>query len=107
MGGIESILPVWAVAVLALSVGMGVAGLGIWMAAQALESLVKLIRRTLAADLRLQHLKMGYDNATLNYWVRDAFAQKKMAIEARARANQEKSLREQIARGAEQQRLEA
>lgn len=100
-------LPMWVQIVLALGVGIGLGGMGTWVGCAALEKVLRLLRRTLAADLRLQHLKMGYDNATLNYWVRDAFAQKKMAIEARARANQEKSLREQIARGAEQQRLEA
>lgn len=93
-------LPMWVQIVLALGVGIGLGGMGTWVGCAALEKVLRLLRRTLAADLRLQHLKMGYDNAALNYWVRDAFAQKKLAADERRRADQEAYNKKQIATGA-------
>ena len=99
---IDSILPLWALIAIALSIGMGVAGLGVWLAAQAIESVLRLWRRTLAAELRLRHLQRQQDMATLNAWIRDFFQQKEQTKEAQGRARQEQDLRKGIARGADQ-----
>lgn len=98
---IESVLPPWALAALALGLGMGLAGLGLWVGCKALEKLVRLIRRTLAAELRLQHLRLQYDLEALNYWIRDSFRHKKQAERERHRANQEQYDKRQIAMGVE------
>lgn len=98
---VETILPGWAVVALALSVGMGVAGLGVWLAAQALEKVVRLIRRTLAAELRLRHLQLQQDRIALNGWIRDSFMYKKQAAQEKRRADQEAYDKQQIAKGAD------
>jgi hypothetical protein len=97
----EAILPPWALAALALGLGMGLAGLGLWVGCKALEKLVRQIRRILASELRLQHLRMQYDREALNYWIRDSFRHKKQAERERRRADQEQYDKRQIAMGAE------
>lgn len=97
----NDIFPQWVLIAMALSVGMGVAGLGIWLAAKALESLVRLIRRTLAAELRLRHLQLQQDRIALNGWIRDSFMYKKQAAQEKRRADQEAYDKQQIAMGAD------
>lgn len=98
---IESVLPTWALTILAVGLGMGLAGLGIMVGCASLEKLVRLIRRTMAADLRLHHLRMQYDREALNYWIRDSFKHKRQAEQERRRADQEQYDKRQIALGAE------
>ena len=101
-------LPPAAVTVCAVCLAIAIAGLGIWLAAPALAKLIRLYRRTLAAEMRLQHIKAGYDNAAINYWIRDSFRNKRLAAVAekslnaqKGRATQERSLRKQIAGAAD------
>ena len=98
---IESIFPQWVLNVLVAGVGIGLGGLGLWVGCAALEKLVRLIRRTLAAELRLQHLKREYDLAALNYWIRDSFKHKRQAEQEKHRADQERYDKQQIALGAD------
>lgn len=98
---IESIFPQWVLNVLAVGVGIGLGGLGLWVGCAALEKLVRLIRRTLAADLRLQRMKRANDRAALDYWVRDSFKYKHQAEREKHRADQERYDRQQIALGAD------
>ncbi len=70
-------------------------------AAFAIEKVVRLIRRTMAAEIRLRHLCCQYDRAALNYWIRDSFRQKRIAEAESRRADQEKYNKKQIAQGAE------
>lgn len=97
----ESLLPAWMTTMLVIGLAVGVAGLGVWLAAKAMESLLRLWRRTLAAELRLQHLKKQTDNAALNYWIRDSFKQKALAAQEKHRADQEAYDKRQIAMGAD------
>lgn len=98
---VETVLPQWAVIILAMGVGMGLGGLGILVGCSAVEKLVRLIRRTLAAELRLQHLRLQYDLTALNYWIRDSFRYKNQAELERHRADQEQYDKRQIAMGAD------
>lgn len=97
----DTLLPHWVLILLAAGVGTGVGGLGVWVAAKAMESLLRLWRRTLAADLRLQRLKLRTDHAALDYWVRDAFRQKALAAQEKHRADQATYDKRQIAMGAD------
>ena len=74
---VETVLPQWAVIILAMGVGMGLGALSLWLGCSAVEKLVRLIRRTLAADLRLQHLKRQTDRVALNFWIREYFRKKR------------------------------
>lgn len=94
-------LPPAAVTALIICLAIATACLGIWLAANALMKLVRLIRRTMAAELRLQHLRLQYDLEALNYWIRDSFRHKKQAERERHRANQEQYDKRQIAMGAD------
>lgn len=97
-------LPPLAATICAVCLAIATAGLGVWLAAQAGAKLLRMYRRTLASDLRLQHLRQQYDRSTLNYWIRDSFRNKRLAAsavkdlnDANDRANQERSLRHQVA----------
>lgn len=96
----DPILPTWAVTTCAVGLAVGTAGLGVWLGTNGLKELVKLVRRTLASEARIQHRWMQRDRETLNYWIRDSYRWNAEAAEARGRANQEKSMRHQIAKGA-------
>lgn len=93
---IIKLLP-WAISVLTVCVGVALAFLAVWVAApaivkiiDALERLVRLIRRTIASELRVKRTIAKSDLRALNVWIREA-------DEAKARADQERSLRRQIA----------
>lgn len=93
---IMELLP-WATSIVAVCLSIGVAFMGVWIAApaimkivNALENLVRLIRRTIASELRVKRTIAKSDLQALNLWIREA-------DEAKARAEQERSLRRQIA----------
>lgn len=94
-------LPPVAVTIVIVCLAIATACLGIWLAANALMKLVRQIRKTLAAELRLQHIRLQYDREALNYWIRDSFRHKKQAERERRRADQEQYDKRQIAMGAE------
>lgn len=103
-----TILPPLAATIVIVCLAISLAGLGIWLAApvldklvHALEYLVRLIRRTLAARARIQHRQIQSDRLALDYWIRDAFQQNYRAIKAERRAAQERSLRYQVAETAD------
>lgn len=94
---IIKLLP-WAVSVLTVCVGVALMFLAAWVAApaivkivDAMERLVRLIRRTIASELRNKRIVVRSDLRALNLWIRGA-------DEAKARAEQERSLRRQIAK---------
>ena len=104
-----TILPPVAATIVIVCLAIALAGLGIWLAApvleklvHALECLVRLIRRTLASRARIQHRQMQSDRLALDYWIRDAFQQNARANSAELRAAQERSLRQQLAKGVPQ-----
>lgn len=97
----DTILPLWVVIILAAGVGIGLGGLGLWVGCAALEKLVRLIRRTLAAEARIQHRWRQRESEALNMWIRDSFRNKRNALAANGRANQEHRLRVQIAEAAD------
>lgn len=95
---IMELLP-WATSIVAVCLSIGVAFLGVWVAAPAimkivndLEKLVRLIRRTIASELRNKRMIVRSDLRALNLWIREA-------DEAKARVKQERSLRLQLAKG--------
>ena len=96
----DPILPTWAVTICAVGLATGTAGLGVWLGTHGLKELVKLVRRTLAAEARIQHRWMQRDRETLNYWIRDSYRWNAEAARARRSAKQEKYMRNQIAKGA-------
>ena len=104
-----TILPPVAATIVIVCLAISLASLGIWLAApvldklvHALERLVRLIRRTLASRARIQHRQMQSDRLALDYWIRDAFQQNARANSAEQRAAQERSLRQQLAKGVPQ-----
>ena len=88
---VETVLPQWVVIILAMGVGMGLGGLGILVGCSAVEKLVRLIRRTLAANLRLQRMRRLNELAALNFWIREYFRKKK---ELAAQGDAQKDLAE-------------
>ncbi len=95
---IMELLP-WATSIVAVCLSIGVAFLGVWIAApaimkivNALENLVRLIRRTIASELRNKRMIVRSDLRALNSWIREA-------DESKARVKQERSLRLQLAKG--------
>ena len=98
-------LPPLAATIIAVCVAVAVACLGIWLAAPAVLNIIRLSRRTLASEYKLQHLRTQYDRAALNYWIRDSYRNKRLAAiaekdlnQAAGRADQERSLRHQVAK---------
>lgn len=96
----DIIIPTWAVTVCALSVAVGTAGLGVWLSVNGLMELVKLVRRTMASEARMQHRWRNNERDALNTWIRDSFRNKAEASRERQRAEQERSMRQQLAKGA-------
>lgn len=108
-------LPPMAATIVIVCLAVAVAGLGVWLAVpvlmklvMALEGLVRLVRRTMADEARLQHRLLCRDRDALNYWIRDSFHQKQVAVSAQkdakiasARAEQERSMRVRIAEAAD------
>ena len=93
-------LPPLAATIVIVCIYIMLAGLAVWVAARACVELVRLYRRTLAAELRLEHMRKQSDRTALNGWIRDYFGQKKLTAQARRRADQERYNRRQIAIGA-------
>jgi hypothetical protein len=96
----DILIPTWAVTICAVSLSIGAAGFGVWLGADGLKDLVKLVRRTLASEARIQHRWTQNERETLNYWIRDSFRNKADATKERHRADQEQSMRRQLAKGA-------
>lgn len=101
-------LPPLAASIVIVCLAVALAGLGIYLAAPKVVEIIRLVRRTLAASARIQHRSRCQDRAALNYWIRDSFAQKRLteraqadATKASARADQEHSLRIQLAETAD------
>lgn len=95
---IIKLLP-WAISILTVCVGVALAFLAVWVAApaivkiiDALERVIRLTRRTIASEFRVKRMIAGSDRRALNMWIREA-------DEAKARAEQERSLRLQLAKG--------
>ena len=93
-------LPPLAASIVICCLYVMLAGLAVWISARAGMELVKLYRRTLAAELRLEHMRQRDERATINGWIRDYYGQKEETAQERHRADQAEYNKKQIAKGA-------
>ena len=83
----------WAENILVLLIGMSIAGLAIWL---VLTSLKDVLERA----ARLEKMKSRKEGKALEEWMQAYREEHALRIQAEQKAEQERSMRKQIAKGA-------
>lgn len=83
----------WAENILAVLVGLALAGLAIWLVANAIKDI-------LDRAARLERMKARKTDKALQEWMRAYREEHALRIQAEQKAEQERSMRKQIAKGA-------
>lgn len=83
----------WAENILAVLVGLALAGLAIWIVANAIKDI-------LDRAARLERMKARKTDKALQEWMRAYREEHELRIQAEQKAEQERSMRKQIAKGA-------
>ncbi len=103
-------LPSLAASIVICCIYIMLAGLAIWLSARAGIELIKLYRKTLAAEYRLEHMRKSDNREEVNFWIRENFRNKRQAAAVheedqkalayeRNRADQAEYSKRQIAQG--------
>lgn len=84
----------WAENILVVMIGLAMAGLAIWLVLQA-------VKDTLDRYARVEKLRLKKNDKALQEWMEAYREEHKLRIAAEQKAEQERSMRKQIAKGAE------
>lgn len=84
----------WAENILVVMIGLAMAGLAIWLVLQA-------VKDTLDRYARVEKLRLKKNDKALQEWMEAYREEHKLRIVAEKKAEQERSMRQQLAKGAE------
>ena len=84
----------WAENVLVVMIGLAMAGLAIWLVLQA-------VKDTLDRYARVEKLRLKKNDKALQEWMEAYREEHKLRIVAEKKAEQERSMRQQLAKGAD------
>lgn len=87
----------WAENILAVMIGLAMAGLAIWLVLQA-------VKDTLDRYARVEKLRLKKNDKALQEWMEAYREEHKLRIVAEKKAEQERSMRQQLAKGADNAR---
>lgn len=84
----------WAENILVVMIGLAMAGLAIWLVLQA-------VKDTLDRYARVEKLRLKKNDKALQEWMEAYREEHKLRIVAEKKAEQERSMRQQLAKGAD------